>query len=284
MKSNNLTISLPGDYCNKNCPYCISKITPVVNDASTLDFKRKLDKVKAIANKAGVSNLLITGKGETITGYDTNNNLLLSLINKFTDNFIMEIQTNGVFLSSLSKTKFEEYYLNYLKGIDIIAFSIDKKDDLFKLSDKIIKLSLDGVVVRLCINVSPLWDEYGDISVKNIIEDCKILGVKQLLFRRISLPSNSNNNTPQEKWINDNLRGIGDMYSSIINEITTLDKTKVRVIPSIGSTVYDVDGISLLTSRYCIQEQTTDENIRSLIYMGDGHMYTSWNSSASILF
>jgi hypothetical protein len=51
-----------------------------------------------------------------------------------------------------------------------------------------------------------------------------------------------------------------------------------------GVKVYDVGGISLAISDYCIQEQDSGSNLRSLVFQEDGHLYTSWGSRASILF
>ena len=57
----------------------------------------------------------------------------------------------------------------------------------------------------------------------------------------------------------------------------------IRKLP-FGATVFDINGVSFTYFDYCVQESSNDETIRSLIYQEDGHLYTSWNSKASIIF
>jgi hypothetical protein len=51
-----------------------------------------------------------------------------------------------------------------------------------------------------------------------------------------------------------------------------------------GVRIYDLDGMSVSISDNCIQEASDENNLRSLIYGDDGHLYTSWDSRASKIF
>ena len=51
-----------------------------------------------------------------------------------------------------------------------------------------------------------------------------------------------------------------------------------------GMSIYDCKGISVLFSDYCIQEQANDNDVRSIVFHEDGHLYTLWNSAASMRF
>ena len=57
----------------------------------------------------------------------------------------------------------------------------------------------------------------------------------------------------------------------------------IRVLP-FGAEVYDIGGIAVTWLDECVQERNNTNDIRSLIYQEDGHMYSSWDSLASILF
>jgi hypothetical protein len=48
--------------------------------------------------------------------------------------------------------------------------------------------------------------------------------------------------------------------------------------------VRDVGGIAVTFFEYCVQDSNGEDDIRSLIYNQDGHLYTTWNSPASMIF
>jgi len=74
------------------------------------------------------------------------------------------------------------------------------------------------------------------------------------------------------------------IYSYLVGTLEAYpDKSFVRSIP-FGAKIYDINGISLTYFEYCIQESSSDSNIRSLIYREDGHLYTSWDKLGSIIF
>jgi len=56
----------------------------------------------------------------------------------------------------------------------------------------------------------------------------------------------------------------------------------IRELPNLR--IYDYKGLSVSSSDYCMQDESGADDIRSLIFMEDGHLYTNWNSKASILF
>jgi hypothetical protein len=69
----------------------------------------------------------------------------------------------------------------------------------------------------------------------------------------------------------------------MIKEFMHRDYPPVRRLP-FGATIYDVEGISFTHFDYCVQDSNSDDEIRSLIYMEDGHMYTSWTYQSSKIF
>ena len=93
MKAQNLTVSVPANKCDKDCPYCISKITWETNPDQVL-VQRNIPKVKRLANSAEISNVLITSKKEPFMNYDG----LIWMANQFSD-YWLELQTNGIELN-----------------------------------------------------------------------------------------------------------------------------------------------------------------------------------------
>jgi len=65
MKATNLAISIPYKGCDKNCPYCVSKMTGY-NTADEDAIIRNRPKVKNMAALASIGSVLLTGKGEPL--------------------------------------------------------------------------------------------------------------------------------------------------------------------------------------------------------------------------
>lgn len=48
--------------------------------------------------------------------------------------------------------------------------------------------------------------------------------------------------------------------------------------------LYDVNEIGVSYRDECVQETAGDDDVRSFIYGPDGHMYTHWGKTGSIIF
>ena len=269
MKAQNLTISIPYKGCDKNCEYCVSKMTGYIE--SDIDLMRmKVDKVYNLAKAANVTSVLLTGKGEPLLNRD----ILLEFVKKFQE-WPVEIQTNGIWLSK------NLWFLNniMLVGTDIIAVSIDTMEQFWDYENLFNKIKKLGMVVRVCMNVTNLLkiNRFFELFIKLTKEDL----VDQLLFRNITIPNNTSKEHSAAKWITNNVDKYN--YSDLYHQLMDSNPNEIRTLPD-GTKVYDVNGVSVTFSDYCIQDRNDSEDIRSLIFMEDGHLYTSWNSKASMLF
>ena len=162
-----------------------------------------------------------------------------------------------------------------------MAISIDKMKFLNQSSETLKILSKHNIVVRVCINVTEfISDIYTFEDIMRII--INVGNVSQVLFRNINYPSSTDKNNSAVKWIDRFADGEG--YKSLYIQMRGMLLKKVRTIPQTGITTYSYKGISVCFSDYCIQESNKMENIRSLIFQDNGHLYTSWDDPASILF
>ena len=295
IQAENLTISIPGTDCNKNCPYCISKMTPTIKYNENLWYLN-FDKVKTVAKASGVYSVLFTGKGEpTLNLFD-----LKDALNHFKE-FPTELQTNGrIFNENPSLIKeFSKYKLNTIAiSIDLINHGLSAQLEKLKFA---LKVANDyGINIRLSINVTDHFRNYytngfnGCLYIDNpfyILTLCKDYKIDQLLFRKITKPFNNN-------WIDNYFNEYNELviknnwidkytssnvYKEIYDNFMKLNHSCVRMTTN-GVSIWDFEGISVVFSDYCIQEMSKSNNIRSLIYQADGHLYTSWNSKASKLF
>lgn len=264
MKANNLTICIDA-VCGKNCPYCISKMTwnPTPNEVL---FTRNLPKALEMARLASVSSVLITSKGEPL-----NNISKVQEVARYFKTFPLEIQTNGLMSCSCTVKSL------YLHGFNTIAISIDKYKAIDVLADIYKEANTYGINVRLTIVLTDMWDASPDEFFKKIVN----YGIKQITFRKATIPSNCLDGDIAF-WIQNNTKkNHNDFLDYFRRDFTP--KHLVREL-SFGSSVYDLRGVSVSIIDYCIQEYNNTEDIRSLIYHQDGHMYTSWDKQGSILF
>jgi len=270
MKANNLTISIPAD-CNRNCPFCISNMTfsPEANEKL---FWQNLQEARKLAEMAQVSSVLLSSKGEPLNNMISTETALITF-----DDFPTELQTNGQFINE------ESIGILRANRLNVLALSVWDSNS-FKIVEKVVPLANKyGMIVRLTIVVTSMFKE----PFKSIISACKMYGIRQLTFRKCSLPTNIIDTTKAKttaNWIRKH-----NANDSILTdlEIACADSNSfVRSLPFDGGRVkvYDIEGIGVTKIDYCIQEDHTENDMRSLIYHQDGHMYTSWDKPGSILF
>jgi molybdenum cofactor biosynthesis enzyme MoaA len=284
MNANNLTISVPNKGCDKNCNYCISKITGDIKTDEAL-FSINLSKVQHFAKQCGVSSVLITGKGEPFLSPSYTECVCL----RFSD-YILEVQTNGLQVKKL----IEHDDISLISHFNIIAFSLDdiKQFEFFKNTFE--ELDNLGIISRVTMNVT---NNLENIDLLEMIYACKTYKVRQFSLRDINYPKKFNPKIGQKEreWIDKNnnkkiYQKLVEGLKHIIYDGEGWDKDIydykypiIRKLP-FGAIILDIDGISFTHFDYCVQESSNNEEIRSLIYQEDGHLYTSWNSKASIIF
>lgn len=274
LNAENLTISLPYRGCDKNCEYCISKITGLRDDANPKLMFRNSAKVLNLANIAGVTSILFTGKGEPLL----NSEFLYQILPNFAMTFPCEIQTNGKLLAE--NFKMRKYHLEQMAKLDmdIIAVSMDSPIQFQTYGSLFNDIYDSGLVARITVNMTDKLGDWAD--PRKIISYCKEFKIKQLTFRQINVPTNAVKSKYID-WIKEHAWS-DEKFSSFINRILKFAYL-LRNLDT-GVQIYDVDGISLGVSKYCVQDQDNGRNLRSLIFQEDGHVYTSWASDASILF
>jgi hypothetical protein len=284
MRSNNLAISVmppkDGPICDKNCNYCVSRMTgyPVADDHLIM---RNLDKVKMLATMAGVSSVMFTGKGEPTLNYGG----LVTMMTPFKKWPGLELQTNGYWLNK--SENLDAVSELHRIGLDIVAVSVDSEADCKNLQPLFEKVRSSDMKLRICYNLvkfEPILN-----YVEDLIEMVIKCGADQLLVRKITIPKYIDEGSiaaiNTRNWIINNVSF--ELYDVLEQQFISRyggPQSLVRILPH-GATVYDYKGkISVSFSNYCIQEANNTDDIRSLIFMEDGHVYTSWDKVSSFLF
>lgn len=275
MRAQNLAISVPttkAGICDKNCEYCVSRMTGYMEPNRAL-MQKNLPKVKELAHVGQVTSVLLTGKGEpTMSRTD-----LFWLLEEF-KHLPTELQTNGLKLS-----KDIVYLLDLAHaGLNTLAVSIDNQQTFVDYEDMFAKAKELGLIIRVTLNITNKIPS--DVPFDIIVATCLSTGVDQLMLRNVVVPSNVPAETKEAKWIQKNVDP--NVYNRLQKELKVAcekDGMMLRRL-NFGSVVYDYHGVSVTYSDYCVQDDNDGKDIRSLIFMEDGHCYTSWNSKASIIF
>jgi MoaA/NifB/PqqE/SkfB family radical SAM enzyme len=232
-----------------------------------------------MARMSQVSSVLITGKGEPCLNIGS----VLDFTHKFRE-FPVELQTNGIWLSK-NLAHVEELATT---GMNVIAVSVDHLRTNYEDLSKAIHKA--GMLFRVCFNIinnGHLRREHqlSDTIVPfaDLLYLARIWGADQLTLRKIVAP-NHTKETSQSKWIAENCDPL--VYIRLVNEMKEMCQERGHHLRSLpyGAEVFDLNGVAVSYSDYCVQDDNNTEDIRSLILQEDGHVYTSWNSTASTLF
>jgi len=273
MKANNLSISIPNYGCDKNCPYCVSKMTGYIKKDNK-NFYRNLKKVVSFAKTASVTSVSFTSKGEILFSKNSID-ALIELAGEYFKHFPLEIQTNATFLTP------EIVETLYICGINTIAMSIDDYNQISKLKEIFEEINNFGMTTRLTVNLVP--NTYEDLTPKDYFLACRHYEIQQLSFRNITVPNQRIADTKIAKetveWINENIdKGVVNNFIEKLNTYVHAEGFFIRQLP-FGAQLYNVNGIDTTYFDYCIQDGVGNEEIRSLVYYEDGHLTTGWYGS-----
>lgn len=275
MKAWGLTCSIPVEgKCNKRCAYCISEMTGFVEPNPCL-IERNLPKVFMRAKNAQIETFIITSKKEPTLNMEA----VLKMAHEFRD-YSVEIQTNGLVFYKQPELLGDFFD----KGGNTVAFSIDSITQLQKYADLLREVRARKMLVRVCLNLTDMIPVHmGFADIFNEVE--KIGAVNQLLFRNVSIPSTITSGK-QYEWIKEHTSE--ERYVMLYQEFDRIVMAQKMLpmwtLPFDGSEVWSYHGISVVFSERCIQERNHIDDIRSLIFLEDGHLYTSWGDPASVLF
>jgi len=238
-------------------------------------FYRNMTKAFNMAELSGVDTVLISSKGEPMNDFELTN----KAIREGSSRFAVELQTNGAALvGNLNKIN-----ILYAEGLDVLALSIDRPNDFKKLKPLLVEAERLGLVVRITVVLTDIFDGHG---LHWFLDQCREYGVRQLTFRNATVPTTvlaTADSHKTREWVEDNTKT--NTYDFIMDDLSKniLKSNLVRRLP-FGMSVYDLGGVAVTTIDYCIQDSNDGDDIRSLIYHQDGHMYTSWDKPGSILF
>lgn len=285
MSIQSLSILVPcGDHCWNNCSFCVSRAHSEDYGQSIITANNipqsYLDRVQ-FARDAGCDSLILTGTTEPQQNLPFIYRFLNLNRTLRTPFYNITIQTTG---SGITQTELERMSM---AGINTLALSVSSFDDITNWNiihtpgNKRI-LSLVSLIsyakyynmnVRLCVN---LTDAFINYRPANFFEYATLNHVDQLTFRKIY----STNSGPQADWIAAH-EFPEEKFKEINNYVCTTGKPINRL--PFGAIKYDVNGISTVVDDDCMSQHNIEE-IRYYILRDNGHLYSRWDSTASLIF
>lgn len=301
MNIQSLSICVPAKKCINDCKFCCSKMhggdyedrfTPI---ASTMSYIEDMQKRLQYARDNGCNTLMLTGNNEP----QQNREFLrvLGVVNQSLSNPFknIEIQTSGAFV--------DEDMLDFLKGIGVttVAISVacinndEWNRDIIQTPDKNLTLrSLcrgiknRGMNLRICLNMNnrmlrrSLSDGFNvDKGIDDVLAYCKEFGADQITCRALWT---SEDGTEQADWINKN---VTDWTHDFVKRFKELVKENGRYLDTLeyGADRYDYEGFSTVVDEDSMaQSEEKKESVKYLILRPDGHLYSKWDSKASLIF
>lgn len=284
--------------CNARCPFCVSKMTGNFCATDMPEQKlnyRNLDKAIQLAQAGGVTNVIITGKGEPLLYPGQVYDYMMKLDNMFP---FVELQTNGIVIERGLLNGWNGSVASYLKalydfGLTTIAISNCGFDA--ELNDKIYTPHLEGKWIDLKKVVDRIHDaglvvRYTTVGIKDgidtveklerLAEFCKTMGIDQLSWRPVAQTSDANTeNADVNEWVKEN--GISKFTSAGMARWVEENATKLYDLVH-GAAVFDLDGQNLCMTN-CLTRDTNEEVVRQLIFMPNGQLSTDWELKGSRL-
>lgn len=299
MNIQSLSICVPANRCINDCEFCCSKMhggdyeDRFSNFATTNSYLEDLRIRMQYARDNGCNTLMLTGNNEPQQNKDFLRSL--GLINKSLRKpfYNIEMQTSGAFV--------DETMLDFLKNIGVTTMAIsvaciDNSEDnksIIKTLDKnlnigtLCKMIKDrNMNLRICLNMSDkmLANKCSTIedSIDKVVGFCQEFRADQITCRALW---SSEDGTPQADWIHTN---VTSWTTDFVDKFQKRVRENGRYLDTLeyGADRYDYLDFSCVVDKDSMAqvEDHTKDAVKYLIIRPNGHLYSKWDSKASMIF
>lgn len=272
--------------CQARCPFCVSAFSPtngLTTKKLTINW-RNFDIACRLAEKAGVTTAMLTGKGEPTLFPDQVTEYLEALKARY--NFpIVEIQSNGI---DAGRGKLDAYLQRwYDLGLSTFAISVVSHREehnqriytptskYINLVETIAKLHQIGFSVRLAtVMVKGILDT--PEAMDEMIQFARDNKVEQLTFRPVNQTAKPDKANPKDQSIYDwtTANRIPKEQVRVLQDHVADNGMELMQLPH-GATIYDVKGQNVCMTNSLTLSTNPDE-IRQLIFFPDGKLLYDW--------
>ena len=294
MNIQSLSVCVPAQRCMNDCKFCCSKMHTADYSDSFSDisafpyYMEDMKKRMEYARENGCNTCMLTGNNEPQQNKDflrvfsqINKSLRLPFHN-------IEMQTSGAFIDA----PFLDFFRNSV-GVTTMALSVACLDDdalnrdIITTKDKSLCLKAfcedikkRNINLRLCLNMHDTILAHHDLTPESIIRLCGELGADQITFRALWAPDDA---TQQGEWI---ARHVTAATYEVIEALKADIKSKGRYLDTLeyGADRYDYHGFSVVIDEDSMSQEVNKTAVKYLILRPDGHLYSKWDSKASLIF
>ena len=296
------SISIVPEYvgCNQKCKFCIARMTssPKAEKFNEEKYLKKLKRALKYVKSGGAQTAIITSKGETLL---SSKDYLLKIIELLGKDFgQIDLHTNG---SLLTREMAENFYDAGLTNITLSVPSLSK-DSLISITEDFVDYrNIIGFCrdIGLAVRLSCVTNKQGVKDLNSMLEyirEAKMAGVHQIVFRELWVPEKSKqSNSEVYKWSQENFIPLGN-FRAFIEELEKERKAYYIFALPWGEKVYDIEGMNITcatcTANYynsvCSTElcdnnsANVSDTIKSVVFLPDGHLYSTWEFEGSMIF
>jgi len=292
MKIQTLSVLCGTAACDARCPFCVSKMTYEGGvGAAPKDINiRNLQIACLLAERAGVTTAMLTGKGEPTLWPEQVEQYLAVLMGRFP---FIEIQTNGIGIGT-GRIGAEHLYRWRDFGVTTVCLSVvhwerEKNHSIYlphlpetsypSLEETIAWLHRTGLSVRLnCIMVKGVVDNWE--AVEGLISYAQKYDVEQLTLMPVNAPMQARV-SEAECWASEHR-----LETATVLDIRAKLETAGHALMDLahGARVFDYQGQNVCLSNCLDQELYTDKSVmRNLIFFPDGHLRYDWEHAGAVL-
>jgi len=280
--------------CNAHCRFCVSKMTGFqeIEGGGRRINERNFYKAVALAERAGTTTVLMTGKGEP-TLYPEEITRYLELLGHRPFPLV-ELQTNALTMGWLARDGHSHAALTaehlrawYDLGLDTIAISVVDversangkvyHDDYPDLVQTIAFLKTFGFSIRVCVMMQRGMVDSAK-RLGEVVHFCQTHRVEQLTVRPIRRPEES---FSAEASAYVEQHGLSDAEVDRLHRWVQERGTQLLTLMH-GARVYDVVGQNVCISD-CLTVEPDSDAIRTLIFYSDGRIAYDWQYDGAVL-
>ena len=294
MNIQSLSICVPAKNCINDCRFCCSKMHNAdyedrFSDISGFSsFSDDMRKRLEYARENGCNTCMLTGNNEP-----QQNKAFLRVFGEINKSLRMpfhniEMQTTGAFI--------DNDMLDFLQrsiGVTTVAISVAcldddginreticTKDDRLSLDRLCREIKARNMNLRICLNMNDAILAEHPFTPDSVIALCGALGADQITFRALWAP---NADSPQGEWI---AQHVTEKTQSFIRELKASIKENGRYLDTLeyGADRYDYFGFSVVIDEDCMSHGVNKAAVKYLILRPNGHLYSKWDSKASLIF
>lgn len=285
MNIQSLSIVVPTGYCWNDCAFCVSKMhyenygNSIIKRGCPIP-RSYLDRIQFVRDE-GCNSMILTGTAEP----QQNLNFIYQLLayNRLLRKpfYNITIQTTG---SALLQGDIKELAD---AGVTTLALSISSIDnernwEIIHTPKTFRSMTIDSLIcaakennmnVRACFN---LTDEFNDMKPQDYFDWCNKHKVDQVTFRKIY----ADGINEKAEWVQKHEFPRANFYD--IAKYIKANGTPISRLPY-GFIQYSVKGISTVIDDNCMSKDNIEE-IKYAILRPNGHLYSRWDDTGSLIF